>query len=547
MTTPPFVHLHCHSHYSLLDGASPIDELVERAKELGMNALAITDHGNLYGALEFYQACQATPASIRSSATRPTSRPAAGSSKSASEQRRSELPPDAAGPESHRLQEPDQALQQGVSGGLLLQAADRRELLAAHSEGLICLSGCVSGEFSRALLSGNTADEAIAARRRTSPPGSTACSATVLHRDPEQRPRDPAAGAGAVGRRSPSGWACRWWPRATPTTCGARTPSRRTCCCASTRASSAPTRTGCGWRATSSILRSPEEMYAAFPGPGRRGRAAARRSPTASTSSWNWASGTFPSFHCRRSKTPNDYLRELCLDGPEGALRRRAEHAAATASCRRVVLERLEHELDVINKLGFANYFLIVWDFVRYARERGIPATARGSGVGSLVSLRAEPQPRLPAASTTCCSSGSSTRTAAKRPISTSTSARTAAARSSSTSRTSTARRTSPRSARSARWRPRRRSATSAACSACRSSASIRSWRWCPTSWASRSTRRSKQSAELKQDLRHRRRDSRADRPGDEDRGPGPQRRHARGGGGDRRQAARPNTCRCST
>ena len=58
MTTPPFAHLHCHSHYSLLDGASPIDELVERAKELGMNALAITDHGNLYGALQFYEACR---------------------------------------------------------------------------------------------------------------------------------------------------------------------------------------------------------------------------------------------------------------------------------------------------------------------------------------------------------------------------------------------------------------------------------------------------------------------------------------------------------
>ncbi len=53
-----FVHLHCHSHYSLLDGASPIDKLVKRAKATGMNALAITDHGNLYGALEFYQKCK---------------------------------------------------------------------------------------------------------------------------------------------------------------------------------------------------------------------------------------------------------------------------------------------------------------------------------------------------------------------------------------------------------------------------------------------------------------------------------------------------------
>ena len=55
MASPPFVHLHCHSHYSLLDGASPIDKLINRAKTLGMNALAITDHGNLHGVLEFYQ------------------------------------------------------------------------------------------------------------------------------------------------------------------------------------------------------------------------------------------------------------------------------------------------------------------------------------------------------------------------------------------------------------------------------------------------------------------------------------------------------------
>ena len=55
MSTRSFVHLHCHSHFSLLDGASSIDRLVSKAKDSGMNALALTDHGNLYGALEFYQ------------------------------------------------------------------------------------------------------------------------------------------------------------------------------------------------------------------------------------------------------------------------------------------------------------------------------------------------------------------------------------------------------------------------------------------------------------------------------------------------------------
>ena len=58
MTDRPFVHLHCHTHYSLLDGASRIPELVELTKKQGMNALAMTDHGNLYGAIEFYRECK---------------------------------------------------------------------------------------------------------------------------------------------------------------------------------------------------------------------------------------------------------------------------------------------------------------------------------------------------------------------------------------------------------------------------------------------------------------------------------------------------------
>src|SRR4051812_8002057 len=59
MATGSFVHLHCHTHYSLLDGASRVPELVAHAKGQGMNAVAITDHGNLYGAIEFYRECKA--------------------------------------------------------------------------------------------------------------------------------------------------------------------------------------------------------------------------------------------------------------------------------------------------------------------------------------------------------------------------------------------------------------------------------------------------------------------------------------------------------
>lgn len=160
MTTPPFAHLHCHSHYSLLDGACPIDELVARAKELGMNALAITDHGNLYGALEFYTACRG--AGIN---------PIVGYEAYVAPGSRFEKSGGAPGESSYHLtvlaanrtgfENLIKLSSKAFLEGFYHKPRIDRELLAAHSEGLICLSGCVSGELSRTLLSGNTADEAM--------------------------------------------------------------------------------------------------------------------------------------------------------------------------------------------------------------------------------------------------------------------------------------------------------------------------------------------------------------------------------------------------
>ena len=161
MTTPPFVHLHCHSHYSLLDGASSIDGMIDRAKELGMNALAITDHGNLYGALEFYQA--ARDAGIN---------PIVGYEAYVAPGSRYEKSGESSRESAYHLT----LLAQNRTGfSNLVRLASRaflegfyhkpridRELLESLNEGIICLSGCVSGELSRTLLSGNSADEAIA-------------------------------------------------------------------------------------------------------------------------------------------------------------------------------------------------------------------------------------------------------------------------------------------------------------------------------------------------------------------------------------------------
>ena len=131
-------------------------------------------------------------------------------------------------------------------------------------------------------------------------------------------------------------------------------------------------------------LRSPEEMYAAFTDLDE----ALKRSQLIADSvniELELGKRHFPNFSPPEEKSPTDFLRELCITG----LRERYAGNSARMIDGELapdVIERLDHELNVINTLGFPNYFLIVWDFVRHARERGIPATARGSGVGSLVS-----------------------------------------------------------------------------------------------------------------------------------------------------------------
>jgi DNA polymerase-3 subunit alpha len=131
------------------------------------------------------------------------------------------------------------------------------------------------------------------------------------------------------------------------------------------------------------FLRRPDEMYDAFPG---LEDAVARSQEIANSVSIDLELGKrhFPTFRIPAERTPDDYLRELCLKGLRERYEGNEEMLPGGELSPRV-MKRLDRELSCISKLGFSNYFLIVWDFVRYARERDIPATARGSGVGALV------------------------------------------------------------------------------------------------------------------------------------------------------------------
>ncbi len=383
MSAPPFVHLHCHSHFSLLDGASRIDGLVDRAKSLGMNALALTDHGNLHGALEFYRTAREAginPIVGYEAYIAPASRFQRDSSGGMKEA-------------SYHLT----LLAQNRTGFKnLLKMASRaylegffykpridKELLEAHSEGIICLSGCVSGEFSRAILKGHGDQPDLTQAMEI---------AAWFHRVFGDRyfveiqnngleiQQLAMHGAVEVARRmglplvatSDAHYVHREDAEAQDVLLCINTGKFRT------------DRDRMRMEGDQFFLRSADEMHAAMP----EHEEALRQSQLIADSvdiQLDLGQRHFPTYTLPAGRTAEDYLRELCLTG----LKERYagnEEMMPGGELAPAVLERLDFELSVIGKLGFPNYFLIVWDFVRYSRERDIPATARGSGVGSLVS-----------------------------------------------------------------------------------------------------------------------------------------------------------------
>lgn len=381
METPPFVHLHCHSHYSLLDGASPISSLVSRAKELGMNALALTDHGNLYGALEFYQ--KAKDAGIN---------PVVGYEAYIAPESRHQKDAGNLKEASYHLT----LLAQNRTGfknliklsskafleGFYFKPRIDKELLAAHSEGIICLSGCVSGEFSRAILKGTGGEEHLAEAMEV---------AGWFHKTFGDRyfveiqnngleiQRLAMEGAVDVAKRMGLPLVC---------TSDAHYVRREdseaqdVLLCINTGKFRTDTKR-MKMEGDQFFLRSPAEMHVAFPG---YEEALKQSQLIADSVALDLELGKrhFPSYTPPAQQSSEDYLRDLCEQG----LRER--YADLPEMCvdgvlTTVVKDRLDRELGVISRMGFANYFLIVWDFVKYAREQKIPTTARGSGVGSLV------------------------------------------------------------------------------------------------------------------------------------------------------------------
>ncbi|MBI3611221.1 MAG: DNA polymerase III subunit alpha [Nitrospirae bacterium] len=370
-----FVHLHCHTQYSLLDGANPIDSLLQQAAVYRMPALAITDHGNLFGAIEFYQKARA--AGIK---------PIIGCEMYVA-------------PKSHLDKE---------SGGLhheyyhlILLAADRtgyknliklvstahldgfyykpridKELLQKHHEGLIGLSACLRGEVPTLLTNGEPEKALAAAGEHEEILGKGNFYLELQHNGLEAQQKVNAA---LVELHRKTGMALVATNDAHYLTRGHARAHDILLCLQTGKTVNDQDRMRFG--SDENYLKSAEEMTANF-----------SELPEAVLNSKLIAERCnldlpFDKFHLPHYKVPGGFTREQYLErlAREG-LADRLKSKPPDLPPDDVYERRLATELAVLNSMGYAGYFLIVWDIINYARSHGIPVgPGRGSAAGSLV------------------------------------------------------------------------------------------------------------------------------------------------------------------
>jgi DNA polymerase-3 subunit alpha len=366
-----FVHLHVHSEYSLLDGAARLEKLVDRAKALKFPALALTDHGNLFGAVDFYTAC--SKAGVK---------PILGSELYVAPGSRFERSSQDGGYEgaSHctvlaRTAAGYANLMKLVSKayleGYYYKPRVDRELLAQHADGLLVLSGCLNSEVSRMLSAGDAAKAQQTAGWYQEVFGKDYYFMEVQSHGLEQQ---IAVTEGTVKIARAIG----------APLCGTNdshyleaehSRAHEALLCIQTGTTmSDPNR----WKFSSNefYVKSADEMRAVFkdlPEAYRNTLAVAERCNV----DLQFGQFHLPNYQVPAGYTLDSYLEHLAFEG----LARRYGDSPGDA-----IVERLRYELGVVSKMGFSGYFLVVWDFIAHARRQGIAVgPGRGSSAGSLV------------------------------------------------------------------------------------------------------------------------------------------------------------------
>ena len=362
-----FAHLHLHTEYSLLDGACRLGPLVDRAKELGMESLAITDHGVMYGVVDFYEACN--KAGIH---------PVIGCEVYVAPGSRFDR---TAGGRAHLilLCETQQGYQNliklcsaGFIEGYYYKPRIDMELLRQRHEGLIALSACLSGDVPKLLLQGRYDEARDLALEFESIMGK---GNYFLEMQDHGLREQKLVNQGLIRISQETG---------IPLVCtndvhylhreDAKAQEILMCIQTGKKLSD---ENRMRMDTDQMYLKSEEEMRAAFP---QFEEAIARTGEIAKRCNVEFEFGNYhlPDFPVPDNEPHDHYLHRLCVDG---AIARYGSLDALDGEVGR----RLEYEYSMICRMGYVDYFLIVWDFIRYARSQGIPVgPGRGSGAGSI-------------------------------------------------------------------------------------------------------------------------------------------------------------------
>ena len=363
----PFVHLHVHTQYSLLDGAARIDELVARAKALGQDALAVTDHGVMYGVIDFYKACRKAgvkPILGMEAYVAPRSMRDREGAQDREYAHLILLAKDETGYRNLMLLSSEAFIH-----GFYYKPRIDYDLLEAHAEGLVCLSACLAGDIPQALLHGRYDDARRLGERLHRMFGDDFYIELQNHGLPEQQRILPGLRrlAAELGVKTVATNDVHYVAREDA-------EAQDVLLCIQTqRFVDEPNRMR--MEAEEFFLKSGDEMAAALPDDAG---ALATTREIADKCNVEIAFGVrrLPQYTAPDGQDNEAYLRRLCAEGMAQKLVGGDDAAQ----------ERLDYELGVITRMGFVDYYLIVWDFIHFAKTHGIVVgPGRGSGAGSLV------------------------------------------------------------------------------------------------------------------------------------------------------------------
>jgi DNA polymerase-3 subunit alpha len=366
---PDFVHLHCHTEYSLLDGAIRIKELCQRVKDLGMPAVAVTDHGGMFGAVTFANAARAV--GVKPIIGCEVYVAQGGMADKSEKGQLFHLVLLAKNNEGYRNLV--QLVSKAHLFGFHYKPRVDKELLRGHSEGLIALSACLAGELCRALAQqGLDAGEAVAREYAAIFPGRYYLEVQANGLAEQERVNALVVEtAKRTGLPLVATNDCHYLSREDA-------EAHDLLLCIQTQTTvDAERRMRMGTEEL--YVKAPEEMEAAF---AHLPEALANSVRIAEECAVEIERGVhhFPTYTLPEGVSVGQELRRLAREG----LGRRL---AATVSPvdEKAYRDRLEHELGVIEQTGFETYFLIVQDFINWAKDHGIPVgPGRGSAAGSL-------------------------------------------------------------------------------------------------------------------------------------------------------------------